>query len=132
MSYFIIPTSSGLVASNTTIYFDNGLSISSTPNKRVMKFGDGYSLSIPLSPLRREFNFALSNREPATINLIESYFKFLQAFVSANTPSKLVNGLNIYDRAVTGELLSFNKIYSRYDGTNGAYSISGSIREVFR
>lgn len=132
MSYFIIPTSSGLVASNTTIYFDNGLSISSTPNKRVMKFGDGYSLSIPLSPLRREFSFTLSNREPATINLIESYFKYLQEFVNPSSASKLINGLNIFDRNINGELLSFNKIYSRYDGSNGAYSIRGSIREVFR
>jgi hypothetical protein len=132
MSYFIIPTSSGLVASNTTIFFDNGLSISSTPNKRVMKFGDGYSLSVPLSPLRREFNFTLSNREPATINLVESYFKFLQALVSLNTSSKLINGLNIYDRSVNGEILSFNKVYSKFYGSNGAYSISGSIREVFR
>lgn len=132
MSYFIIPTSSGLVASNTTIYFDNGLSVSSNPNKRVMKFGDGYSLSIPLSPLRREFSFTLSNREPATINLIESYFKYLQEFVNASSASKLINGLNIFDRSVNGELLSFNKVYSRYDGSNGAYSISGSIREVFR
>lgn len=132
MSYFIIPTSSGLVASNTTIYFDNGLSVSSTPNKRVMNFGDGYSLSIPLSPLRREFNFTLSNREPTAINLVESYFKYLQEFVSPSSASKLINGLNIFDRNVSGELLSFNKIYSRQDGSNGAYSISGSIKEVFR
>ena len=132
MSYFIIPTSSGLVASNTTIYFDNGLSVSSTPNKRVMKFGDGYSLSIPLSPLRREFNFTLSNREPTVINLVESYFKYLQEFVNPSSASKLINGLNIFDRNVSGELLSFNKIYSRQDGSNGAYSISGSIKEVFR
>jgi|LakMenEpi03Aug12_release.lakeMendotaPanAssembly.Ray.scaffolds.fasta_scaffold277878_3 hypothetical protein len=132
MSYFIIPTSSGLVSTNTTIYFDNGLSISNTPNKKVMKFGDGYSLSIPLSPLRRDFNFSLSNREPATINLVESYFKFLQALVNESTASKLINGLNIFDRNVNGELLSFNKIYSRYYESNGAYTISGSIREVFR
>lgn len=132
MSYFIIPISSGLVVSNTTIYFDNGLSISSTPNKRVMKFGDGYSLSIPLSPLRRNFNFSLSNREPTTINLVENYFKHLQEAVNLSAPSKLVNGLNILDRNVNGELLSFNKVYSRYDGSNGAYSITGSIREVFR
>jgi hypothetical protein len=132
MSYFIIPTSTGLVASNTTIYFDNGLSVSSTPNKRVMKFGDGYSLSIPLSPLRREFNFTLSNREPTAINLVENYFKYLQEFVNPSSASKLINGLNIFDRNVSGELLSFNKIYSRQDGSNGAYSISGSIKEVFR
>ena len=132
MSYFIIPTSSGLVASNTTIYFDNGLSVSSTPNKRVMNFGDGYSLSIPLSPLRREFNFTLSNREPTAINLVERYFKYLQEFVNPSSASKLINGLNIFDRNVSGELLSFNKIYSRQDGSNGAYSISGSIKEVFR
>ena len=132
MSYFIIPTSSNLVTSNTTIYFDNGLSISNSPNKKVMNFGDGYSLSIPLSPLRRDFNFSLSNREPSLINLVESYFKFLQALVNESTSSKLVNGLNILDRNVNGEILSFNKVYSRYYESNGAYSISGSIREVFR
>lgn len=132
MSYFIIPTSSNLVTSNTTIFFDNGLSISNAPNKKVMNFGDGYSLSIPLSPLRRDFNFSLSNREPSLINLVESYFKFLQALVNESAASKLINELNIFDRNVNGEILSFNKVYSRYDGSNGAYSISGSIREVFR
>lgn len=132
MSYFIIPVSSGLVGSDTTIFFDNGISISNSPNKKVMNFGDGYSLSIPLSPLRRDFNFSLSNREPSLINLVESYFKFLQVLVNESTASKLINGLNIFDRSVNGELLSFNKVYSRYDGSNGAYSISGSIREVFR
>lgn len=132
MSYFVIPTNSGLVTSPQTIYFDNGLSISNSPNKKVMNFGDGYSLSIPLSPLRRQYNFTLSNREPSEINLVESYFKFLQALVNESTASKLINGLNIFDKNINGEILSFNKIYSRYDGSNGAYSISGSIREVFR
>jgi hypothetical protein len=97
-----------------------------------MQFGDGYSLSIPLSPLRREFNFSLSNRDPAEINLVESYFKFLQAFINESTASKLINSLTIDGLSINGELLSFNKVYSRLSDTSGAYSIGGSIKEVFR
>lgn len=79
MIYFIIPGEE-----DRSVYLDNNTQISFAPQKRTMKFGDGYELSIPKSPTLRSFTGSFSNRTPEEINVIDTYFSLLNGEVIPN------------------------------------------------
>jgi hypothetical protein len=128
MAYFIIPTTSGLVAQNTTIMLDKNISITNQPNKNYMKFGDGYSMSVPIAPPTRQYSFSLANRDASEANLVESYFNYLNTQVNFTNSARLINGLNIHGRAVSGEILRYSKAFVN----DSTYTITGTIEQVYR
>ena len=65
--------------SGTTVNFDRGVAIENSLPKRVNRFGDGYSLHIPIGPVVRKFNVAFLNRASTEITIIETYFELLEA-----------------------------------------------------
>jgi phage-related protein len=118
MASFIIPSGFGGLISPRTIYMDNGVNLTTTPQVTIMKFGDGYKQIRPLSNPKRSASVTFSNRDPSEINLIESYFIHL---AGGALPS-----LTILDETWVGIVTSFNKNYF-----NGAlYSLSSTIAEL--
>lgn len=120
MASFIIPAGTGLVSSARTIFLDNGVNISNTMPKRVTKFGDGYSLSIPLGPIVRTYNASFSSRPVEEIDLIEAYFAYLG--------SDVIHNLTIFGSSIKATVSSYAKSYM-----NGSvYSLNTEFKEVFR
>jgi hypothetical protein len=117
-AYFIIPNSfTG--TGDKTVYFDKGVNIQVKRSERTSNFGDNYFSTIQLGPVIKTYSTSLSNRPVEDIDLVESYFNFLEG--------ALINGLHI-DTSINGVVEQFNKNYA-----NGElYSISFQIRQVFR
>ena len=78
---FIIPASSGIVGSDTTILADKGASIKASPNVRKATFGDGYEQRLPdgINSINKEINLTFSPRESSEIDDIIDYFEYLRA-----------------------------------------------------
>lgn len=78
--YFVIPASSGIVASDTTINADRGVTIQSTPRVKLANFGDGYEqrLADGINNIKREVNLSFSPRDNAEIDDIIDYFDYLE------------------------------------------------------
>ena len=119
-AYFIIDGTYYSAQAGREIYFDNGLSISVVPQKRVMKFGDGYSLSVPIAPVLRSFTGTFSNREIEEIQVLETYFNLLGG--------NLVPDLTINGEVVRAKVGQISKSFQ-----NGqAFSMSAEFKEEFR
>lgn len=123
MFYFIIPQDAvapGAPATATTVYVDNGASISSTPSRRQMKAGNGYKFIRSIGPRVRKFSISFSNRETTEINLVEKYFDKLAG--------GLIDDLTVLGDPVSAKVLKYDKNYM-----NGElYSISASLEESLR
>jgi phage-related protein len=78
--YFVIPASSGIVASDTTINADKGATIQSTPRVKLANFGDGYEqrLADGINNIKREVNLTFSPRDNTEIDDIIDYFDYLE------------------------------------------------------
>ena len=104
--------------SGTVVLFDKGLSVQNAPAKRVTKFGDGYSMHLPIGPSVRSYSVSFSNRPTSEIEIIETYFTLLTG--------------EGFDISVRGEtihvvVLGFNKNYQ-----NGqVYGLTANLREYF-
>ena len=123
MIYFTIPLNvlgTGSPAADTDIYLDDGVQIPSTPPVREIMFGEDYSLTIPLGNRKRSFSGSMSNREQATIDLIDNYFSYLQG--------EPINNFRILGVAATVVVLQWSKTFRTAD----TYSIQASFREVRR
>jgi hypothetical protein len=120
MASFIIPSGILGLTSPRTIYLDNGVNMQNTMPKRVAKFGDGYSLSIPLGSAVRTISASFSGRTTEEINLIESYF----AYLGADT----IDNLTIFGESINATVAGYSKSFM-----NGAlYSLNTQFKEVFR
>ncbi|NDD83004.1 hypothetical protein EBZ38_01800 [bacterium] len=121
---FTIPSGTLSLTRDRIIHLDNGVSIQNTMPKRVTKFGDGYSLSIPIGPRRRVISASFSGRDIEEINLIESYFALLGAAV-------VPNFYIVSDGS--SELVKVNvSKYSKSFMNGYLYSLSTEFNEVFR
>ena len=103
--------------SDRDIYADKNAQISFTPQKRAVKFGDGYELSIPRFPTIKSFSASFSNRTPEEVNFIDNYLAF-------------VGGSNIPNFYVMGELVKVSCInYSKSYQNGQIFSIQAQFRE---
>lgn len=123
MIYFTIPINTlgtGNPVADTDVYVDDGVQITSSPPTRVAKFGDDYSLTMPLGSRKRNFSVSMSNRPQADADLIDDYFSYL-----AGEP---INNFHVLGDTVVAVVLSWTKTF-RADNT---YTISASFKEVKR
>jgi len=123
MIYFTIPMNvlgTGNPVADTDVYVDDGVQLSSSPPVRSVKFGEDYSLEIPLGSRRRNFSATMSNRSQATADLIDAYFDYL-----AGEP---VNNFHVLNDTVTVVVLQWSKVFRASD----TYTISASFKEVKR
>jgi phage-related protein len=110
----------GNPVADTDVYVDDGVQLSSSPPVRSVKFGEDYSLEIPLGSRRRNFSATMSNRSQATADLIDAYFDYL-----AGEP---VNNFHVLNDTVTVVVLQWSKVFRASD----TYTISASFKEVKR
>jgi len=77
--YFVIPSSSGLVATNTQVRVDKGAERDTQTRLKKANFGDGYKARIPdgINILEEKFAVTFSPREKAEIDDIADYFALL-------------------------------------------------------
>jgi phage-related protein len=105
---------------NRVIYLDNNTQISFAPRKRVVKFGEGYELSIPKSPTLKNFSGSFSNRTPEEINVIDTYLSLLNGEVIPN--------FSILGSIVPVACVNYSKSYQ-----NGQiFSLQGQFKEELR
>lgn len=80
--YFTIPSSTGIVGTNTIITVDKGAEKESSPRVLKARFGDGYMQRLPdgLNTLAQKINFSFSPREKAEIDIIDRYLEYLGGF----------------------------------------------------
>ena len=117
--YFIIPTYVGGPPTSQTIYVDNGVSISYDTPRRVNKFGDGYSLAIPIGPIKRSFQATFSNRPVTEINYIDNYFEYKSGEIIV---------VNIFGTNGNFEVIDWSKSYINQELS----SIQATFTETFR
>ena len=123
MIYFTIPINvlgTGNPVADTDVYLDDGVQISSTPPVRQIMFGEDYSLTMPLGLRKRSLSGSMSNRDQATIDLIDNYFTYLEG--------QPINNFRILGVATTVVVLQWSKTFRSSD----TYSIQASFREVRR
>jgi phage-related protein len=105
---------------NRVIYLDNNTQVGFAPQKRTVKFGDGYELSIPKSPTLRSFSGSFSNRTPEEINVIDTYLSLLNGDV--------IPSFSILGSTVSIACVSYSKSYQ-----NGQiFSLQGQFKEELR
>jgi len=117
-AYFTIDGAVYPAQSGTQVLFDKGFSIQNNPAKRVTKFGDGYSLHIPVGPNVNTYKGAFSARPDAEIDIIEEYFTLLKG--------------EGFDISVLGDTihvvaLSFNRTFIN----EGISSLTVDLKEYF-
>ena len=123
MIYFTIPINvlgTGNPVADTDVYLDDGVQISSAPPVRQIMFGEDYSLTMPLGSRKRSLSGSMSNRDQATIDLIDNYFTYLEG--------QPINNFRILGVAATVVVLQWSKTFRSSD----TYSIQASFREVRR
>jgi len=123
MIYFTIPANAlgtGNPVADTDVYVDDGVQVTSSPPTRVAKFGDDYSLTMPLGSRKRSFSVNMSNRSQADADLIDDYFVFLEG--------QPINNFHVLDDAVVAVVLQWNKTFRATD----TYTVSASFKEVKR
>jgi hypothetical protein len=105
---------------NRVIYLDKNTQVSFAPQKRTVKFGDGYELSIPKSPTLRSFSGSFSNRDPEEINVIDTYFSLLNG--------EIIPNFSILGSVVPISCINYSKSYQ-----NGEiFSLQGQFKEELR
>tara|TARA_R110000772_G_scaffold66361_1_gene147851 strand:+ start:45276 stop:45641 length:366 start_codon:yes stop_codon:yes gene_type:complete len=118
--YFTISGAYYPAEADTVVYLDNGITVKVAPQVRSIQYGDGYSLDISLAPPLRSLGGSFSNRTPAEINIIETYFIAL----GGDTIPNFV----IDDETVSVSVIKFNKDY-----INGeVFSLSAEFKEEHR
>jgi len=92
--YFTIPASSGVVATDTTVYADRGVSINTQPRVILANFGDGYEQRIAdgINSLKLIVSLSFSPRENTEIDDIISYFDYLKGVTPFNITYNNSNG----------------------------------------
>jgi hypothetical protein len=123
MIYFTIPInviSVGVPTADTDIYLDDGVQVQSAPSKREVLFGEDYSLTIPLGSRKRSFSASMSNRSQYDIDLIDSYFSYLEG--------EPINNFHILGEVVTVVALQWYKVFRNQE----VYSLQASFKEVIR
>tara|TARA_Y100001951_G_C11294231_1_gene274378 strand:+ start:275 stop:655 length:381 start_codon:yes stop_codon:yes gene_type:complete len=109
--YFIIPSSTGLVASNTTITVDKNAARESVARVRKAQFGDGYSHRIAdgINSLSEKFSVSFSPRHKSEIDNIANYFALLKGVTALTLFVPNTNG----DETIKVTCESWNKVYLR-------------------
>lgn len=122
MIYFTIPQyalGGGQPASDTDIYLDNSVQIPNRPSLRKQRFGDGYSISVPVGPRKRNFSGSFTFREISVIDMIDQYFELLEG--------EPINGFYILGTATT----IICKSWIVTDRSDDIASLTGQFEEQF-
>lgn len=118
--YFTISAAYYFAEGGTIIHVDNGATLQSAPQVRSIEYGDGYKLDIPLAPPLRVLGAQFSNRDPAEINVIETYL--------INLGGDIIPDFIIGSETIPFSTIKFNKNY-----LNGqVFSLSAEFKEEYR
>jgi uncharacterized protein (DUF111 family) len=118
--YFTISGAYLPAEAGTVILVDNGATIKSTPQVRRVAYGDGYGLDIPVAAPLRTLSAQFSNRDPAEINVIETYL--------INLGGDIIPDFYLGSEVVPFSTVKFNKNY-----LNGElFSLSAEFNEEYR
>ena len=123
MIYFTIPQDVlgvGNPVADTDVYLDDNVQVQSAPPIRSVKFGDDYSLDIPLGSRKRSFSATMSNKPKDTADLIDNYFAFLEG--------QPINNFHILGVTANIVVLQWSKVFRAID----TYTVRASFKEVIR